>query len=238
MADILRMITAERYINNQTTECYYLATYQTDGWLYFNDDKFWRYNDTNKIVQILYISKDIWVTTNILTVKNITNLDGTELQDIINGGGSIAPGGQGVEDALKWAKNIADDESHGYAQDNRWGPDYDCSSFVYSAFRIGGGFDLPVNSGYTGTMINDFTNIGFTWLPGIGNQSSDCKRGDILLNITDHVEIYLGNQQNIGAHINEWGGTTNGQPGDQTGDEISITGYYSYPWDGILRYNP
>lgn len=236
MADILRMITAKRYLDNATRECYYLATYQTDGWLYFNDDKFWRYNQELKTLQIFYISKELWVNSDVLEIENITTLDGNEVQSLINGGGSTAPGGQGVEDAIKWALQIADDESHGYAQDNRWGPDYDCSSFVYEAFRIGGGFNLPVQIGNTQTMINDFTNIGFTWIPNKGNVSSDCKRGDILLNITDHVEIYLGNQQNVGAHINEWGGINNGEEGDQTGDEISITGYYSYPWDGILRY--
>ena len=34
-----------------------------------------------------------------------------------------------VEAACKWAESIAADDSHGYDQGNRNGPDYDCSSF-------------------------------------------------------------------------------------------------------------
>ena len=44
-----------------------------------------------------------------------------------------------IEKAVKWAENTAADDSHGYSQYNRWGnPDYDCASFVISAFRSAG----------------------------------------------------------------------------------------------------
>ena len=33
-----------------------------------------------------------------------------------------------TEKAVTWAIEIANDPAHGYDQDNRWGPDYDCSS--------------------------------------------------------------------------------------------------------------
>ena len=33
-----------------------------------------------------------------------------------------------TEKAVTWAIKIANDPAHGYDQDNRWGPDYDCSS--------------------------------------------------------------------------------------------------------------
>lgn len=40
---------------------------------------------------------------------------------------------------VSWAKNIADDDSHGYSQTHRNGnPDYDCSSFVYYALKQAG----------------------------------------------------------------------------------------------------
>ena len=40
---------------------------------------------------------------------------------------------------VSWAKNIADDDSHGYSQTHRNGnPDYDCSSFVYYALKHAG----------------------------------------------------------------------------------------------------
>lgn len=136
-----------------------------------------------------------------------------------------------VETAISWAISIANDNSHGYSQQSRWGPDYDCSSFVISAFKYAG-----VDTGsatYTGNMRSQFTAHGFQWIPwssigGVGN----LQRGDILLNEKTHTEIYLGNNQNVGAHSNR------GYPqtGDQTGTEVSVSGYYYHPWDGVLRY--
>ena len=136
-----------------------------------------------------------------------------------------------VENAISWAIATANDNSHGYSQSNRWGPDYDCSSFVISAFKNAG-----VNTGtatYTGNMRSQFTQHGFQWIPWsqIGSMSN-LQRGDILLNEVQHTEIYLGNGKNVGAHSNR------GYPqtGDQTGTEISVSGYYNHPWNGVLRY--
>ncbi|MGN0441313.1 MAG: dockerin type I domain-containing protein [Acutalibacteraceae bacterium] len=136
-----------------------------------------------------------------------------------------------VESAISWAISIANDNSHGYSQSSRWGPDYDCSSFVISAFKSAG-----VDTGtatYTGNMRSQFTQHGFQWIPWsqIGGVSN-LQRGDILLNEVSHTEIYLGNNQNVGAHSNR------GYPqtGDQTGTEVSVSGYYYHPWDGVLRY--
>ena len=41
-----------------------------------------------------------------------------------------------VEQAISWAISIANDNSHGYSMTSRWGPDYDCSSFVISAYSL------------------------------------------------------------------------------------------------------
>ena len=58
-----------------------------------------------------------------------------------------------AESALSWAIKIANDPSHGYSQASRWGnPDYDCSSFVISAYKAAG---VPINTAivnYTGNM--------------------------------------------------------------------------------------
>ena len=136
-----------------------------------------------------------------------------------------------VESAISWAISIANNNSHGYSQISRWGPDYDCSSFVISAFKSAG-----VNVGsatYTGNMRSQFILHGFQWIPWsqIGSVSN-LQRGDILLNESTHTELYLGNNQNVGAHSNR------GYPqtGDQTGTEVSVSGYYYHPWDGVLRY--
>ena len=41
-----------------------------------------------------------------------------------------AGGSEKIEAAVNWAIQIANDNSHGYDQANRWGPDYDCSSLL------------------------------------------------------------------------------------------------------------
>lgn len=229
-------------------EVAYYGSQGDDGFVYFSDMDEYRFFPTGTWEDELYINnrtRRSW-----MKCKAFTKLEGIGIRDVVRktpsyGSGSVAPtvppsagapaGGQGVEDAVKWAIAIANDYSHGYDQNNRWGPDYDCSSLVYEAFRVGGGFDLPVQVGYTGTMIGDFTRCGFTWYAGLGNNPDQLYRGDILLNTATHTEIYIGGGMNVGAHCNEFGGITGGQSGDQTGNEISVDWYYS-GWEGVLRY--
>ena len=142
-----------------------------------------------------------------------------------------------VEKAITWAMKIANDNSHGYSQVNRWGPDYDCSSFIIQAFKNAGADIDTSKVSYTGNMRSYFTTHGFIWIPWsqIGDKSK-LIRGDILLCEGVHTELYIGNGQLVGAH------TDYGYPqtGDQTGKEISVTSYYyssSQPWGGVLRYS-
>lgn len=152
----------------------------------------------------------------------------------------------GIEKAIEWALGIARDESHGYDQNNRWGPsDYDCSSLVITAFRKAG-FVLD-GASYTGNMKSVFVNEGFVWigksdLGGLNDETDTqyLQRGDILLNEATHTEIYLGGNNAVGAHCNEFGGAKGGKPGDQTGSEIceryTNKGYFSaHKYDGVLR---
>lgn len=213
------------------SECAYIGTVGSDGWVYFNDQYFYRFKNIDTWEENVYVlnqSRHSWTKADIFTKINGI---------LLSSGAGSTSANSSVEKAVQWMQAIAKDNSHGYDQSNRWGPDYDCSSLVYEAFRVGGGFSLPVHSGYTGSMISDFTKVGFKWLSGVGNKSSECQRGDILLDIDSHVEVYLGNEMNVGAHINEFGGITGGQTGDQSGREICESGYYSHPWDGILRYS-
>lgn len=213
------------------TQNAYIGTVGSDGYVYFNDSMFYKFKPEGTWednVFVLNRYRHSWTKCGMFTKLSTETIN--------SGSGSTAPAGEGVEDAVRWALAIADDDSHGYDQGNRWGPDYDCSSMIYEAFRVGGGFDLPVHTGNTATMVNDFTAIGFRWLPGIGNSASQLQRGDIVLNQAAHVELYIGSEQLVGAHINEFGGITGGQTGDQTGQEISVGGFYSFPWDGVLRY--
>ena len=133
-----------------------------------------------------------------------------------------------VEKAIAWALGIANDSSHGYDQASRWGPNYDCSSFVIRAFKEAG---LPLTATYTGNMKYDFLRHGFVIVT-----DGTLKRGDVLLHEQNHTALYIGNGQIVQASINERGGVTGGQSGDQTGSEIGVRSYYNYPWDVVLRY--
>ena len=66
-----------------------------------------------------------------------------------------------IDNAVQWATDIANDDSHWYSQDVRWGPHYDCSSFVITAYQNVG---VPVKDNgatYTGDMYNVFISCGF-----------------------------------------------------------------------------
>ena len=143
-----------------------------------------------------------------------------------------------VEKAVAWALSVADSPANGYDQTNRWGPDYDCSSFVISAFSQAG---LPVRekgATYTGNMRPAFLAAGFRDVTGSVQRATGTglQRGDVLLNIAYHTALHIGSGRLVQAAGNEKGGITGGKPGDQTGGEIGTAAYYDYPWDCILRY--
>lgn len=143
-----------------------------------------------------------------------------------------------INSAVDWAVSIASDSSHGYAQDKRWGPDYDCSSLLISAWEHAG---VPVKTKgatYTGNMKNVFLACGFKDVTAQVNRSTGAgmKTGDVLLHEKNHTAMYIGAGKIVHASINEKGGIKNGQTGDQTGGEICTRSYYNYPWDVILRY--
>ena len=144
-----------------------------------------------------------------------------------------------TEKAVTWAIEIANDPAHGYDQDNRWGPDYDCSSLVISAWQQAG---VPVKTkgAYnTKSMKSVFLSCGFKDVTSSVNldNGSGMKRGDVLLNIARHTVMHIGNGKVVSASINENGGAHGGTPGDQNGNEIKIQNYYNCPWDCVLRYN-
>lgn len=148
-----------------------------------------------------------------------------------------------INAAVKWAIATANDDSHGYSQNlsKRWGnPDFDCSTFVTSAYRAAG-LDLQYGSSSTvmncGLMKSVYTAEGFKWIPWskIGSVSN-LKKGDVLLDTSAHTELYIGSGMNAAAHSNRG----HAQSGDQTGTEVSVARYYNnvggIHWDGVLRY--
>lgn len=143
-----------------------------------------------------------------------------------------------IEDAVNWAIGIAYDNSHGYDQGSRDGPNYDCSSLVCWAFYNAGLNTRPGYTPATGSMYNVLINAGFIDVTASVNRSngSGMQRGDILLTPGSHTALHIGNGQVVQASQNENGGITGGASGDQTGKEIWTTGYYNYPWSYVLRY--
>ena len=149
-----------------------------------------------------------------------------------------------IEKAVRFMIDIAQDNSHGYDQNQRWGErgDYDCSSLTIIAFEKAG---FPAKSKYgatyTGNMKQAFLNCGFKDVRNVVNlyTGAGLIRGDILLNEVHHVAVYIGNGLIVQASINELGRATGGRPGDQSGYEINISKYKNYHrggWDIVLRY--
>lgn len=135
-----------------------------------------------------------------------------------------------IATAVAYMKMIANDDSHGYAQDNRYGPDFDCSSFVAKALNEAG-FNISIYS-WTGNLESQLIACGFK------KCQKPWKAGDIHLKSGYHVCMSVDTNNIAEARINEFGGITGGQTGDQTGEEIMIRPYYEYSggWDCHYRY--
>lgn len=141
------------------------------------------------------------------------------------------------EQALQWAINIANDQRHGYSQQNRWGnPDYDCSSLVLTAYRKAGA-DIG-QATYTGNMRSELLKHGFSDVTASVNLSNcnGMQRGDILLyhlsGTQGHTALYAGQGQIVHARGQSYGSPASG---DQ-GSEIAVTPYYRGKWATVLRY--
>lgn len=149
--------------------------------------------------------------------------------------GAADPGAPGaIRRAVEWMLEIAADNMHGYSQAARWGPDYDCSSFVISAWEQAG---VPVKTAgatYTGNMYDVFKRCGFRDVTDSCDLATGggMQYGDVLLNHQRHTATYIGNGQLVHARSSEG----NSIQGDQSGSEIRVQPYYNGPWDCVLRY--
>ena len=76
-----------------------------------------------------------------------------------------------ILDALQFMIDIADDNTHGYDQTNRNGPDYDCSSLVGTALNHAG-FNVSPES-WTGNLYPQLIVCGFIEVNGSERQPGD-----------------------------------------------------------------
>jgi len=149
-----------------------------------------------------------------------------------------ANAGAKIDSAVSWAVSIANNNTYGYSQSNRWGPDYDCSSFVISAFQQAG---VPVKTNgasYTGDMYSVFISTGFSNVTSqiTLSSGSGLQKGDVLLKPDGHtalVSAVSGSSVTI-VHASQ---DTDGKTGDSKGNEILTRTYYNHPWTYVLRYN-
>lgn len=139
-----------------------------------------------------------------------------------------------LNDAMVWAIKEADDDTHGYTlnTEERWGnPGYDCSTLVISAFEAAGFNVKELGASNCSNMKDAFLATGkFEWIPG-DPKVEELKPGDVLLNSTMHTEMYVGKGNNVGAHDDR-----DGVQGDGSGTEVNVQGYWSPPWEGVLRF--
>ena len=144
-----------------------------------------------------------------------------------------------IENAVAWAIETANDQSHGYSQEagQRWGPDYDCSSFVISAWEQAGVPLREAGASFTGNMRGPMISCGFvdvTYAVGL-DTGYGLEPGDVLLNYAAHTCIYIGGGRVANCRTNEG----HPQSGDQSGNEIRIQPYWDGSpnrWNCVLRY--
>ena len=137
-----------------------------------------------------------------------------------------------VENAVRIAEAVAADDSIGY-QWGGWGPEYDCGHLIIDAFERAG---IPVKSrgaSYTGNMPAVFMACGAANVTDQVNLDTGAgmKRGDVLVNLQNHAALYVGGGRIVQARSN-----FDGVPGDSSGQEIRVQGYYNYPWTHVLRF--
>jgi hypothetical protein len=116
-----------------------------------------------------------------------------------------------IEAMLACALEIAADDSHGYSQSDRFGPNYDCTSFISTAL-MEGGFELEDYLS-TGGLIDVLPDYGFAVYR---RGETEPQRGDILVQRGVHAEICMGDGGCVAAHRDyDW------RSGDwRTGHEI------------------
>lgn len=155
----------------------------------------------------------------------LTNI-GNQTNQNTNSGSVVATNAK-VEEAVQWLINKATSQyiTYNYTNDTLKNPDatsFNCVSFIVTGFYAVG-VDIP--GAYNAhTSREAFVACGWTWIPhDYYIYSEDCLRGDILLDEDEHMQMYIGNNQDISC------GRT---PASIFTHDIDD---YHRGWDGILR---
>ena len=148
-----------------------------------------------------------------------------------------------INKAVKWIKDTAKDNTHGYSMSNPTGPDYKCSTLVFFGWRHAGPLkneNANASAWGAGTAHlkkilsrrNDFTNIKKK--VNINNCKS-MEKGDMLLRSTGsvHTAQYIGS-----CKLTEAAGNFDGRQGDSSGQELRTRSYYNGGWTHVYRYTP
>ena len=143
-----------------------------------------------------------------------------------------------IDKAVAWAIETANNNEHGYSQVNRWGnPDYDCASFVISAWEYADVHVRSKGASFTGNMRGAFIACGFvdvTTQVGLAT-GYGIQAGDVLLNYAAHTCLAVGGGKVANCRTDEG----HPQSGDQSGNEIRIQSYWDGSpnrWNCVLRY--
>ena len=160
-----------------------------------------------------------------------------------------------IEDAVQFAINIANDDSHGYSQGkypyqgSREDPDYDCSSLIYHSLQHAGFHTIDNwhknpeymrrynGQQYSGDADTIWGDLGEGWIKiPWAEAKSNLQRGDILCIPQHHVAFYVGDGKTVEARgVNNPTGRGRYETGDQ-GGEIDFYDAYGRYWSEVYRY--
>ena len=143
-----------------------------------------------------------------------------------------------INNANDYMYNLVTDKKHGYSQENRYGPDYDCSSSIMTSLKSGGKFDVPVKGVNTASMKKYLEKIGYKVVSNAEKpQKNDIKLRPATSKRGGHVVMFRSPTM-----VMEFS-SSRGHPekGDQTGTES-----WCHKWDSkrngdftyTLRYKP
>lgn len=151
-----------------------------------------------------------------------------------------------TEIAVQKAIEMANDPQYGYNNDNganRWGPDYDCISFLQTAWKAAG---VNIVSSGSASFHTGCKNAGFIDITDQVdvNTGAGTRRGDIWVKYYRHAAMMVSSTEMVEAYYNELYTGSGGEAGDQlqeqgkSPEEIGINPWrpHSETWDYVFRY--